>query len=195
MYHPDLDVNALTDNRMPQFLSVLADRNVALSNTNVAVEAISGISAAYSLGSVFLALCLAGIPIVGYIAMLLDVLFFIVMLAVTVMTHDGASSCTGQVETPIGDGPAKADNGFGKNGFGGDQGENATYAVHLGLACRLNTAAFVVSIIGALLYICSAGMQYVLIRRHKNSERQPYEVESGKQEKASNLRRLQFWRR
>lgn len=124
--------------------------------------------------------------------MLLDVLFFIVMLAVAVMTHDGASSCTGHVETPIGNGPASADNGFGKNGFGGDAGENATYAVHLGLACRLNTAAFVVSIIGALLYIASAGMQYVLVRRHKKNAK-AHQFDAAEQKPVQQSKKFRLW--
>lgn len=188
----------MADIEASQFLSILADRNIALSNSNVATEAISGISAAYSLASIFLALCLAGHRVVGFTAMLLDVCFFILMLVVAVLTRHGASSCTGQVETPIGNGPASADNGFGKNGFGGDSGENATYAVHLGLACRLNTAAFTVSIIAALLYIASAGMQYVLVQRHKKEKRQTQAYESYEQKHTApktTTQKLQFWKK
>lgn len=101
----------------------------------------------------------------------MDVLFAAAFIAIAVLTRDGASSCKGNVQTPIGNGPAKADNGFGTNGIGTSGGQNLTYAVHLGLACRLNTAAFAVSIIGAFLFLCTAFMQVMLVRHHKKEKR------------------------
>ena len=72
------------------------------------------------------------------------------MIAVAVLTRDGASSCSGNVNTPLGDGPASSKEGFGSNG----QGNQITYAASLGTTCKLNTACFAVAIIGALnLYL------------------------------------------
>ena len=93
------------------------------------------------------------------------------MIAIAVLTRDGADSCKGVVHTPLGTGPAKQDNGFGGNEIGTDQGENLTYAVHLGLACRLNTAVFAVSIVAALLFLCTAASQILLVRHHKKEKR------------------------
>ena len=72
------------------------------------------------------------------------------MIAIAVMTRHGADSCKGTVNTPLGTGPVNSQAaGYGKNGFGFGGGENVTYLPKLGLACRLNSAAFAVSIIGA----------------------------------------------
>ena len=92
------------------------------------------------------------------------------MLAVTILTRDGADSCKGRVETPIGNGPAESRPGFGSNGLGGDSGENYTYKVQLGAACGLNSAAFAVSLIAAFLFLAAAGMQ-VMLRKHHQKEK------------------------
>ena len=76
------------------------------------------------------------------------------------------------MNTPIGKGPSSADNGFGKGGLASSgNGSQVTYSVHLGLACRLNTVAFAVSIIAALLFLCTAAMQVALVRQHKKEKR------------------------
>lgn len=102
-------------------------------------------------------------------AIALDLLFCAGMIAIAVMTRDGADSCKGTVQTPIGNGQASSDNGYGN--FGTSKGENLTYKVHLGLACRLNTVCFAVAIIAALLFICTAVMQVMLVRHHKKEKR------------------------
>lgn len=93
------------------------------------------------------------------------------MIAIAVMTRHGASSCTGIVNTPLGTGQASHHG----SGFGGDFGfgdnDNTTYAVSLHTACRLNTAAFAVSIIGAILFLITAAMQVALVRHHKKEKR------------------------
>jgi hypothetical protein len=114
---------------------------------------------------------LGGITGFAIVAIVLDILFAAAMIAVAVLTRDGADSCRGDVQTPLGDGPATANNGFGGNGFGGDQGENYTYAVDLGTACKLNTAVFAVAIIAAFLFLCTAAMQVMLMRHHKKEKR------------------------
>jgi hypothetical protein len=153
------------------FLSVQADRNSHIPTWQKAVEGISGAAVVYLIFAIVLTCCLGGIAFFAFLALVLDVCFAGAFLAIAVLTRHGADSCKGNVKTPIGNGPAKADNGFGNNGFGGDQGENTTYAVHLGLACRLNTAAFAVSIIGAFLFLCTAVMQVLLVRHHRKEKR------------------------
>ena len=84
------------------------------------------------------------------------------MIAIAVLTRDGASSCSGNVMTPLG------------NGQAGDRGSfngQVTYAVSLRTACKLNTAAFAVSIVAAFLFIITAAMQIALVRHHKKEKR------------------------
>ncbi|KAK3056588.1 hypothetical protein LTR09_002381 [Extremus antarcticus] len=153
------------------FLSVQADRNDPIAQWQKAVEGISGAAVLYLIFAIVLTCCLGGIAFFAFLALVLDVLFAAGFIAIAVLTRDGAHSCKGNVNTPIGSGPANADNGFGANGIGGGQGQNVTYAVHLGLACRLNTAAFAVSIIGALLFLVTAAMQVLLVRHHRKEKR------------------------
>jgi len=96
-----------------------------------------------------------------------DILCAGAMLAIAVMTRDGASSCTGDVQTPLGNGPSDSKEGFGSNG----QGNQITYSASLGSICRLNTACFAVSILGAALLLISALVQFCLGRKHKKEKR------------------------
>jgi hypothetical protein len=153
-----------------QFLSVLADRNVHIAQWKKAVEGISGAAVLYLIFAVGLTCCLGGISFLAFLAIVLDVLFAGAMIAVAVMARSGASSCKGIVHTPIGTGPANSKNGFGQ-GFGEGSQDNVTYSVHLGLACRLNTAAFAVSIIAAFLFLVTAALQIALVRHHKKEKR------------------------
>ena len=88
------------------------------------------------------------------------------MVAIAVLTRDGAHSCSGNVRTPLGNGSSDSKEGFGSNG----QGNQVTYAASLGTACRLNTACFAVAILGALLFLISALIQLCLRRNHKKEK-------------------------
>lgn len=149
----------------------MADRNRPIPQWEKAVEGISGIAVVYTILATILTCCLGGVTFFAFLALVLDVLLCAGMIAIAVLTRDGADSCKGNVQTPLGNGPANQDNGYGQNGIGTGGGENLTYSVHLGLACRLNTAAFAVSIIAALLFICTAVMQIMLVRHHKKEKR------------------------
>lgn len=89
------------------------------------------------------------------------------MVAIAVLTRDGAQSCSGNVTTPLGNGPSDSKEGFGSNG----QGRQITYAASLGTVCKLNTACFAVSILGALLFLFSTLVQLCLSRNHKKEKR------------------------
>lgn len=154
------------------FLSVQADRDRAIPTWQKAVEGLSGAAVLYLIFAVVLTCCLGGISFFAFLALVLDVLFAGAMIAIAVLTRDGASSCTGNVQTPLGNGPADSNTGgFGSNGFGTGQGENFTYSASLGSICRLNTAAFAVSIVAAFLFLCTAAMQVALVRHHKKEKR------------------------
>jgi hypothetical protein len=127
------------------FLSVLADRNAPIYEWAKAVEGISGAAVLYTIFAVLLTCCLGGKTIFALLGIILDLLFCGAFVALAVLTRDGAHSCSGRVNTPLGSGPASSKQGFGSNG----QGDQVTYAASLGTICRLNSACFAVSILGA----------------------------------------------
>lgn len=132
------------------FLSVLANHNLPIAQKWKAVEGISGAAVLYLIFAVVLTCFLGGKRIFAFIAIVLDVLFCGAFIALAVLLRDGADSCTGNVDTPLGSGPAdQKQSGYGQNGFGFGSGETVTYKPKLGFACRLNTAAFAVAVIGA----------------------------------------------
>jgi hypothetical protein len=99
----------------------------------------------YTIFAILLTCFLGGKAFFAFLGMILDLACAGAMIAIAVLTRDGASSCTGNVQTPLGDGPSDSKEGFGSNG----QGNQVTYSASLGATCRLNTACFAVAIIGA----------------------------------------------
>jgi hypothetical protein len=138
-----------------------------------AVEGLSGAAVLYLICAVLLTCCLGGISFFAFLAIVLDVLFAGAMIAIAVMTRQGANSCKGFVRTPLGNGQSgSGTGGFGNFGEGGNtQDNNVTYSVNLRTACKLNTAAFAVSIIAAFLFLITAAMQVALVRNHKKEKR------------------------
>ncbi|KAL1649687.1 hypothetical protein SLS61_006343 [Didymella pomorum] len=149
------------------FLSVQADRNVTIPRWQQAVEGMSGATVLYAIAAVVFTCCLGGKTFFALLGLIFNVLCCGAMIAIAVLTRDGASSCTGNVNTPIGNGPSNSRQGFGSNG----QGDQITYASSLGTACRLNTACFAVAIIGAFLFLISIPVQILLGRHHKKEKR------------------------
>lgn len=127
------------------FMSVLADRDITIAKWIQAVAGISGAAVLYTIFAVLLTCCLGGKTFFAFLAIVLDVLFTGGFIALAVLTRDGADSCSGRVSTPLGDGQSSAKQGFGSNG----RGDQITFSVSLGTACRLNTACFAVAILGA----------------------------------------------
>lgn len=127
------------------FLSILADRDAPIFTWAKGVEGISGAAVVYTIFAVLLTCCLGGKSFFAFLGIVLDVVFAGGFVALAVLTRDGAHSCTGDVKTPLGDGKADSKQGFGSK----DQGNQITYAVSLGSACRLNSACFAVSVLGA----------------------------------------------
>ncbi|KAI9707882.1 MAG: hypothetical protein M1820_004488 [Bogoriella megaspora] len=176
------------------FLSVLADRDLPIATWKKAVEGLSGAGVLYMIFAVVLTCFLGGITFFAFLAVVLDVLFVGAMIAVAVLTRDGADSCTGNVDTPLGSGPSnRQDPGYGRGGFGFGGDNNVTYAPNLGLACRLNTAAFAVSIIAAFLFIFTALLQIGLVRHHKREKR--YGPSPANNYTSGSGGRRRFWQR
>lgn len=150
------------------FLSVLADRDAPIYTWVKAVEGMSGAAVLYTIFAVILTVCLGGKKFFAFLALVLDILFCGAMVAIAVLTRDGAHSCRGRVATPLGTGQHTAKQGFGS---GNGQGDQYTYAVSLGTACTLNKVCFAVAIVGALLFLLAALMQIALARHHKKEKR------------------------
>ncbi|KAF7196520.1 hypothetical protein HII31_02248 [Pseudocercospora fuligena] len=153
------------------FLAVLADRDANIPRWEKAVTGLAGAAVLYTIFAVVLTCCLGGISAFAFLAIVLDLCFVGAMIAIAVMTRHGASSCTGIVNTPLGIGSSSQDSsGFGGN-FGFGSRDNTTYQVSPRTACRLNTAVFAVSIIGAFVFLITAVMQVALVRHHKKEKR------------------------
>ena len=146
------------------FLAVQSDHHVYIPAWEKAVEGMSGIGVVYTIFAVVLTCCLGGIAFFAFVAIVLDILLCAAFVGLAVLTRKGADSCTGNsVATPLGTGPSNANASAGR--------PNTTYSVTYGDACRLNTAAFAVSIIGAFLFLISAFMQLWLGRHHQREKR------------------------
>ncbi|KAK5717603.1 hypothetical protein LTR17_015956 [Elasticomyces elasticus] len=143
------------------FLATLAHRDLKIPRQWQAVEGISGAAVLYLIMATLFTCCLGGIAIFAFLAIVLDILFCGAMIAVAVLTRQGAKSCSGNVRTPIGDGPANA---LGVNG-------DTFLGASLRAACKMNTAVFAVSIIAAILFLVTAAMQLLLVRNRKKEKR------------------------
>jgi hypothetical protein len=130
------------------FLAILADHKLPIATYVRAVTGMSGAAIIYTAFAVLLTLCFAGAAFLGFIAIVLDICFAGCFAAIAYYSRDGAGSCSGNVKTPIGNGPSDSKAaGYGENGFGLGKGNNATYKPSLSRACKLNTAVFAVSIV------------------------------------------------
>lgn len=153
------------------FLARLAKNDLPIANWKRAVEGLSGSAVLYLILAVLLTFFLGGKAFFAFLAVVLDVLFCGAFIAIAVLTRDGADSCSGNVNTPLGNGPVNSDDpGYGENGFGLGGGSANDYSPGLGLACRLNKACFIVAIIGAVLFLLSAIVQVLIARHHKKEK-------------------------
>jgi hypothetical protein len=125
------------------FLSVEADRDQHIPIWQQAVEGMAGGVVLYTIFAILLTCFLGGKSFFALLGLILDLLCAGAMIAIAVLCRNGASSCKGDVKTPLGNGPASSKDGFG------NEGQQYTYSASLGSICRLNTACFAVAIIGA----------------------------------------------
>ncbi|KAH7021820.1 hypothetical protein B0J12DRAFT_687025 [Macrophomina phaseolina] len=175
------------------FLAVQADRDRTIPNWQKAVEGISGVAVLYTILAIVLTPCLGGIRILALLGMILDVAFAGGFIAIAVLTRDGAKSCNGIVDTPLGRGNAETGEGFGNNGFGTGNGEEVTYQARYGTVCRYNKACFAVSIIGAFLFLIAAVCQFWFARRQQKEKR--FGPSPANNYTSGSGRRGAFWKR
>ncbi|KAM5430301.1 hypothetical protein McanMca71_007328 [Microsporum canis] len=153
------------------FLAVLGDHDHHAQDWLKAVTGISGVAAFYALLASFLTLSLGGFSFFSRITMVFDLCFAIGFLAICLMTRHGVQPCAGRVDTPIGSGNAQDPAvGYGEGGFGTGRGKNFTYMLSLGSACRLEKAAFTISVIGISLFLVSIPAQRAYTKHHQSSD-------------------------
>jgi hypothetical protein len=145
------------------FLAVLADHNLDIPTKWKAVEGLAGAITLYTICTTLLTCCLAGITALSALGLLFDILCMGGMIAIAVLTRQGAKSCSNYVKTPLGNGPAG-------NALAFTQGRH-NYDPSLRTACKLNKAVFAVAIAGAVLFLFTAIMQLVLMKHHKKEKR------------------------
>lgn len=117
------------------YLAVLSRHDLTIPTWMKAVEGLSGAGALYGiLGTIFVC-CLGGVAFFAFLAVVLDVCFVGAMVAIAVMTRDGTQKCSGNVNTPLGNGNA-------------DNNSDTPAGTSFKMACELQKVAFAVSIIG-----------------------------------------------
>jgi hypothetical protein len=115
------------------YLAALTHNDVQIDRWIQAVEGMSGAATLYGLLGAILTCCLGGIAFFAFIAIVLDVCFIGVMIAIAVLTRDGTQSCDGKVDTVLGKGPSD---------------DKTDAGITFGMSCELEKVAFAVSIIG-----------------------------------------------
>jgi branched-subunit amino acid transport protein len=116
------------------YLAVLTENQLAIAQWIKATEGLAGAATLYGiLGSLFTC-CLGGVAFFAALAIFLDVCFVGAMIAIAILTRNGAQSCSGTVNTPLGSGSSNSD--------------ATSTTVNLGTACRLEKVAFALAILG-----------------------------------------------
>ncbi|CAI6100356.1 hypothetical protein V2G26_008318 [Clonostachys chloroleuca] len=144
------------------FLAALHNHDLNITNQVRAVAGISGAGVLYSIIGLLLLCCLAGIMITSAIAIVLDVAFIGAFIYVAVANKNGASSCTGYLDTPFGKGQSSS-KANGSDGF------TALPSFHT--ACRLQSACLGVAIIAIIFFVLSILTEVALARHHNKEKR------------------------
>jgi len=143
------------------FLAVQSQHDVSISPWEKAVEGMSGIGVVYTIFAVILTCCLGGFTFFAFLGILLDLLLVAAFVAIAVLTRDGRSCSGNNVNTPLGGGNPDSHRG----------NSSRDYSVSLFTACRMNTVAFAVAVIGAFIFLITALFQLWLGRHHKREKK------------------------
>ncbi|OTB07814.1 hypothetical protein M426DRAFT_317705 [Hypoxylon sp. CI-4A] len=139
------------------FLALLTNRHLPIPTWARAVEGISGVGVLYTILGLLLLCCLAGHPFTSFIAIVLDICFIGSYIYVASATREGASSCTGTVDTIFGTGQAS------------DLIDNQHPTYHQ--VCQMETAVLAVSIVAIIFFVFSALLEVVLVRHRRKEQR------------------------
>lgn len=166
------------------FLAVLANDNIHIADRWRAVEGITGAATLYTIFAILFVLCLAGNAFFGALAIIIDICFIGAFIYVAWTTRHGANSCSGNVRTPLGNGPA--------NGRISVENLDNRYPLTLKTACELNTAVFAVSIVAIFLFLLTAIYQVFLLKKARKEKRYG---PSPKNNYTSGSGKAPFWKR
>ena len=123
------------------FLATLSNHKLPINNHAKATEGISGAATVYTILGFLLVCCLGSITAFGFLSILLDFAFAGAFGYIAWVNRNGAGKCSGVVDTPYGYGSTTPGNRL--------QDDDAfTNLPSFRTACRLQTAAFSVAIIG-----------------------------------------------
>ncbi|GAB1314176.1 MARVEL domain-containing protein [Madurella fahalii] len=146
------------------FLIVLINHDMPIALWVPAVTGISGAGVVYVILALLFLCCLPGHPFPSILFMILDVVFMAGFAYVAVVNRGGASSCEGEIETAFGRGDAET------NMVDSEDGDFLA-TPSLQLACKMETASLVVSIIADVFFIISIILGVVLIRNRRKEKR------------------------
>ena len=127
------------------YLIVLHNHGLPIATYIRAVTGISGAAVLYTLFALVLVCCVGG-TFLSVFAIVLDLAFTGAFVYIAWAYRDGTSSCKGEVTTPLGNGNEKSEVSNGKGGF--------THLPSLYTACKMETAAFAVAIVGLYVLPC-----------------------------------------
>ncbi|KAI1079369.1 hypothetical protein F5B20DRAFT_544668 [Whalleya microplaca] len=139
------------------FLAVLSTRDITIPTWTRAVEGISGVGVLYTILGLLLLCCLAGHPFTSFIAIVLDIAFVGGYIYVATANKNGASSCTGELDTPFGTGQAT------------DLIKDQTPTLRQ--VCQMESACLAVSIVAIVFFVFSALLEVVLVRHRRKESR------------------------
>lgn len=139
------------------FMGLLHHDKLVIADWVRATTGISGVTALYTLFGVLLTCFLGAKRGFATIAIVLNILFAGAFIALIALTRDGAQTCSGWVDTPVGSGNSDDQNAPGVSSYG--------------FACRLQKVAFAVSIIGLGALLLAIPTQFGLVRHHEREKR------------------------
>lgn len=144
------------------YLVILHNHGLHIATYIRAVTGISGAGVLYTILALLLVCCLGGITFFSLLGILMDLAFTGAFIYIAYAYRGGRHSCKGTVNTPLGTGNSSNDVSDGNGGF--------THLPSLKTACRLESAAFAVAIVGAVFFFLSMFVEYGLIRHHKKEK-------------------------
>jgi lysylphosphatidylglycerol synthetase-like protein (DUF2156 family) len=139
------------------FLPYLSLNGTHVASWKKAIEGISGAAVLYSLINAILTCCLSHRPFLAVISIILDICFAAGFAAISVLTRQSASSCSGYLHTPLGSGVSYSTplNSGARDGR----------VPYLWFVCSLNKAVFAVSIVAMFILASTAVIQLLSLRR------------------------------
>ncbi|KAJ5469107.1 hypothetical protein N7475_006859 [Penicillium sp. IBT 31633x] len=159
------------------FLAILTRHDQHIATWVKAVEGLAGAATAYGLLGIIFTCCLGGVAFFAFLGVTLDVCFVGAMIAIAIMTRNGANQCSGTVDTPLGKGNADDD--------------TFSSGLSFGMTCILEKVVFAVAIIGIFFFLISILFQVLLARHHKREKRFGPSPNNG----YTHGSRKAFWRR